>query len=223
MTLLNQKTKQRNILPLFTVATFALNILILFLLIFHSSMLRQISGKQPESLVQLADGRTVTVNSQEYLERHPETIRRFVGETLTLMFTWSQKQPPETVWQIGSDLLSNAFQQKFISDITQIIPLKNTSIVNTESVFVLRRISQPEEIAPGKWKVQVIAHYLIFTSSDQNGQFVPFNKQILIQTTEGSGISLPDSPVPLNFAVSRLGEAKLEIYNVCDIKDKKCI
>ncbi|PMB07682.1 hypothetical protein CI592_08965, partial [Fischerella thermalis CCMEE 5328] len=115
MQLLKQENKKKSsILPLFAVVTFGLNIFTLLILMFHGSMLQQL-GKQltPRSLVQLADGRAITVDPTQNLERYPETIRRFVGETMTLMLTWSQEQPPETIWEISSELLTNDVKQKF--------------------------------------------------------------------------------------------------------------
>ena len=221
MQLLNPKTNKRNILPIFAVATFALHLLTFLVLMFHWSLLRQLGGKLPQSFVQLADGRAIAVNSQDYLERHPQTIRRMVGETMTLMFTLSEKQPQETVWQISSELLGDNVLTKFKSEVSQINSL-DTTAKNAETLLVLRSISQPEKIAEGQWQVEIIGDRLIFSANDKNGTKIPFNKKIFVRATDKPKIVLPDAPTPLHLAVYRLGEAKLEIYNLCDIKDKKC-
>lgn len=224
MALLHSQTKKRNFFPVFAVVTFGLNLIGFLLLIFHWSMLQQITEKPPQNLVQLVDGRTITVGTQPKIQRHPEVIRRMVGETMTLMFTWSQKQPTQVIWDNTSALFSNSLKQKVASDIFQILPMNNikTPLNNTESVFIIQKISQPEQIADGKWKLEILASSIIYNDSDKNGYKIPFNKQIIISTADDREISLPSNPLPIHSAISRLGEAKLQIDNICDIKEKKC-
>ena len=222
MRLLKQETNKTNLLPLLAVGTFCLNLLALLVLMFHGNMLQQLNRKNANpSLVQLADGSSITADPKQNLERNPETIRRFVGETMTVMFTWSEKQQPKTVWLISSQLLANGFRQRFETEINNLSP-QNQLTRGTESVLVLQRISQPTKIADGKWKVEMSANYLTLTSFDPLGQSIPFNKQILVRVIDDQATSLPNAPLPLQLAVHRLGEAKLEIYNICDIKDKNC-
>ncbi|MGJ5674497.1 MAG: hypothetical protein ACR9NN_12930 [Nostochopsis sp.] len=224
MQLLKQENKKKSsILPLFAVGTFGLNIFALLVLMFHSSMLQQLSKQlTPQSLVQLADGRAITADPRQNLERYPDTIRRFVGETMTLMLTWSKQQPPETIWEISSELLTNDVKQKLQSEII------NTNTVNqfenrgSESVLIIQRISQPVKVDNGKWKVELQGNQLIFNNSDRLGKSFAFNKQILIQAIDNQKATLPDVPLPWHLAAYRIDEARLEIYNICDIKDKNC-
>lgn len=219
MQILKSENKKSSILPLFAVATFGLHLLTLLVLFFHWSMLQQLQRRlTPQSLVQLADGHAITVDPKLNLERDPETIRRFVGETMTLMLTWSQQQQPKTVWEVSSELIANELQPKLESEIS---PTENLSR-GTENVLVIERISQPEKIEDGKWKVQMFANQIIFTNSDRLGKSVSFNKQILVRAIDEQAASLPNSPLPLNLAAYRLGEARLKIYNICEIQDKKC-
>ncbi|MBD0303599.1 MAG: hypothetical protein ICV85_15945, partial [Tolypothrix sp. T3-bin4] len=188
-------------------------------LFFHWSMLQQLQRRlTPQSLVQLADGRAITVDPKQNLERDPETIRRFVGETMTLMLTWSQQQQPKRVWEVSSELIANELQPKLQSEIS---PTENLSR-GTENVLVIERISQPTKIENGKWKVEMLANQIIFTNSDRLGKSTPFNKQILVRAIDEQAASLPNSPLPLNLAAYRLGEARLKIYNICEIQEKKC-
>ncbi|KYC36731.1 hypothetical protein WA1_44440 [Scytonema hofmannii PCC 7110] len=227
MQLLKQENKKTNILPLLAVATFGLNLLALLVLMFHGSMLQQLNRRNTtQSLVQLADGSAITADPKQNLERNPETIRRFVGETMTLMLTWSQKQPPRTVWQLSSQLLAGNARQRFELEVDKLIPENQAGNINkgTESVLVVQRISEPTKIESenGKWKVEIIGNHIVFTSSDPLGETTPFRKQILVQAIDEQATSLPKVPLPLDLAVHRLGEAKLEIYNICEITDNKC-
>jgi hypothetical protein len=192
---------------------------------FHGSLLQQLNRKnKAPSLVQLVDGSTLTAEPKENLERTPETIRRFVGETMTLMFTWSQKQPPRTVLQLGSELIADNYQKNFQSLMTNLNPGNQFENISrgTESVLIIQRITQPEQIEPGKWKVEMFANSLIFGSADKLGKSTPFSKQILVRATNKQLAPLPDAPLPLHLAVRRLGQAELEVYNICEIKDIKC-
>jgi hypothetical protein len=224
MQLLNPKKNTRNILPIFVVATFSVHLISFLVLMFHWSMLQKFTNQQVQGFVQLTDGRAIAVSSQEYLERNPQTIQRMVGETLTLMFTASEKQPPPVVWQTTSQLLSDSLQQKFQPEVTQanLASIRKNTNTSNESLLLLQSISQPKKIAEGKWQVDALANRLIFTVTNRSGDKIPFNKRILVRAIDNPKIVLPAAPTPLNLAVYRLGEAKLEIYNICDIKDKTC-
>ncbi|MEM7553906.1 MAG: hypothetical protein AAF378_07365 [Cyanobacteria bacterium P01_A01_bin.84] len=214
-----------NIIPLFVVATFGLHLLTFLILMFHSKMLQQVKKKSlPETLVQLADGRAIAVDAQKNFQRNPRTIQRFVGETMTLMFTSSDKLPTKVVWQISSQLLSEKYQQTLKSQNKSLYlenELKKIS-KGKESVFIINNISPPVEISPGKWKVQISARRLIFRNYDKLGSPITFNKQILVRSLEKTSVPVPKFPTPLSLAVHRLGYAKLEIYNICEIQNKDC-
>ncbi|MEA5514813.1 hypothetical protein [Nodularia sp. UHCC 0506] len=225
MQLVKTENKKTNILPLLAVVTFGLHLLSLLLLLFNSSMIQDLKQQlTPKSLVQLVDGRAITVDAKQTDERHPETIRRFVGETMTLMLTWSQQQPPLTVWEISSQLLANNLKPKFQAEITNLNPTGRLANINreTEYVLVIEKISQPTKIDDGKWKIEMFANQLNFSGSNNLGNSTAFNKQILVQAIDEAAISLPAQPLPWHLAAYRLGEARLEIYEICDINDNKC-
>ncbi|MBD2530639.1 hypothetical protein H6G97_14080 [Nostoc flagelliforme FACHB-838] len=225
MQLLKPENKKNNPLPALAVGTFGLHLLTLLLLIFHGSMLQQLSLQlTPESLVQLVDGRTITVDPEPNLKRQPEAIRRFVGETMSLMLTWSQEQPPTQVWEITSQLIADDFKEKLKSELTNLNPDRQFENVNrgAENVLVIQKISQPTEIGNGRWKIEILANQLTFSGYDRLGKSVSFNKQILVRAIDEPATSLPNAPLPLHFAAYRLGEARLEIYNICEMKDNNC-
>ncbi|MGB3650580.1 MAG: hypothetical protein WBA41_05125 [Rivularia sp. (in: cyanobacteria)] len=217
MQTLNTDKNQTNIVPLFAIGTFGLHLITLLLLMFHGGMLQQVKRKSvPQILVQLEDGRVITADAKNNKDRDRQTIRRFVGETMTLMFTWSNKQSSTVVWDITSELLRNDFKSGFAQKFNN-FELESPE----ENVLIIQRISQPEVISEGKWKVEIFANRLIFTRGDNLGKSIPFNKQILVEAEDRVN-SLPSIPIPLNLAVYRLGEAKMQIYNICDIEDKSC-
>lgn len=226
MRLPQRESKSNKILlPAFAVFSFGLHLFGLILLMFHDSMLSQLKQQFiPQSLVQLADGRTITVDSQQNLERHPETIRRFVAEATSFMLTHSEKQPPEVIWKIGSGLLDRELQLKSPEEILSFDP--GQKFIDggevTETVFVIQKISQPKKIEDGKWKVQIVAHQLIFTDYDRLGEAIAFNKQISVRAVNRPALSLPDNHISGHLTAVQIGQAKLEIFDICDIQAPNC-
>ena len=225
MKLFQSENQKKNILFLFALGTFGLNFIILLLLFFHETMLQQLNQQlAPQSLIELADGRVISADPETSLERQPETIRRFVGETMTLMLTFSSKQPQNEILAISSALLRDRFKSKFKTEIMKLNKINQVTSNNrsTESVLIIERISQPIKIGGGEWKVEMRANQLIFSGSDLLGKSIPFNRQILVRAIANNPISLPDNPLPWHLATFRLGEARLEIYNMCDLQQKNC-
>ena len=225
MKLFQSENQKKNILFLFALGTLGLNFFILLLLFFHETMLQHLSQQlAPQSLVELADGRVISADPETNLERQPETIRRFVGETMTLMLTFSSKQPQHEILEISSALLMDRFKSKFQTEIMKLNQKNQIKSNNrsTESVLIIERISQPIKIGVGEWKVEIRANQLIFSGSDLLGKSIPFNRQILVRAIANNPISLPDNPLPWHLATFRLGEARLEIYNMCDLQQKNC-
>jgi hypothetical protein len=225
MKLFQSENQKKNILFLFALGTFGLNFVILLLLFFHETMLQQLSQQlAPQSLIELADGRVISADPETNLERQPETIRRFVGETMTLMLTFSSKQPQNEILAISSALLMDRFKPKFQTEMMKLNQKNQITSNNrsTESVLIIERISQPIKIGVGEWKVEIRANQLIFSGSDLLGKSIPFNRQILVRAIANNPISLPDNPLPWHLATFRLGEARLEIYNMCELQQKDC-
>ncbi len=224
MQILKPENKKNSILPLFAVATFGLNLIGLLLIIFHGSMLQNLEKElTPQSLVQLVDGRAITVDPKPNLERDPEIIRRFVGETMSFLLTWSQKQTPKTIWDSSSGIIADDLKEKFKSEFMNLDSANQENINKIgETVLVIVRISQPTKISDGKWKLQITANQVIFNNSDNLGKSVAFNKQILVQSINQQATVMPNAPLPLHREAYRLGEARLQIYNICDINVKDC-
>lgn len=225
MHLIKRENKMNSFFPLFTVITCGLHFFTFLLLMFHGMLLQQLNKKlTPQSLVQLADGRAITVDPQPNLERNPEAIRRFVGEAMILIVNSSGQQQPIIFWDISSQLLAETFRQRFRSEILNIKPNQPEIFNrNAEDILVIKKISQPIKIDDGSWKVEFIADKLTVNKFDMLGESSKLHKEIYVRTIDKEPISLPPAPLQQYLAAYRLSEARLEIYNICDIQDKKCI
>lgn len=220
MRLINHQvpTPKSNILPLLTVILFATNLLALGLLMFNASMLNGITSRLPQVLGQLIDGKSITLAPQEYNQRHPESIRRFVGETLTLMFTWSQNKSPQNTlnWTLG--LFSQSLHNQLRREI-----LPSGNVENVESILLIESISQPQLINPGVWQLDVKARQVVFLNQDMNGKTVDWHKKIIVKTLENPDLnSSEETTSSLKQAVYNLTKVQLLITNICEVNVQKC-
>ncbi|NET38331.1 MAG: hypothetical protein F6K19_41105, partial [Cyanothece sp. SIO1E1] len=81
--------RNTNYQPLFILGSVGLQLLILLMLVIQAGALSRLSQQEVPSLVQMQDGKAIRVAPLGARERTPETIRRFVNNTLLLMFNWS--------------------------------------------------------------------------------------------------------------------------------------
>ena len=84
---------------------------------------------------------------------------------------------------------------------------------------MLRRVGIPEPIEDekGQWKVPLIANLIIFSSQDQIGQSVSFNKEIFVQAVEPQKLPLEEQSGPLAKVVADMRHSGLEIYKIRDL------
>ncbi|WP_013334319.1 hypothetical protein [Gloeothece verrucosa] len=219
------KNQIKNTLLLLGLGTIGLNSLALLLMLFNNFMLQQLSQQlMPKVLIELINGRAITGQPEANQERQNITIRRFIGETMTFLFTTSPQQPSATILKVSSGLIASEYQNKFRQDFFT-KTLDSSSLNNDDSLeklLIIQKISEPEKIAEGKWKVNIFANQLIFSNLDKLGKSIEFNKQILIKTIDQPAIILSDNSLPLNLVVYQLAEARLQIFNICDLKEQNC-
>ena len=221
-----QKDERKNILLLFGLGTLSLNTVILLLLFFNQTFIEQLTSQlTPRSLIELSNGQVITADPEVNLERQASTIFRFVGESLTLMLTSSPQIQSKKVLAITSSLLSASLKDQFATAILkeQRSLITGLSDRNVQTVLVIQKISQPTKIKASEWKIQVLAYQLFFSQSDLLGKSLPFNKVLSVRTIDKNKIKLPPKPLSLDLATYHLGEAKLEIFQICDIKGENCL
>lgn len=241
MQLLNRKKRfdSSDILPLFAVGTLGLQALILLLLFANMVNTWQIAHKPPPSMVQLLDGRSVGMEPVDHLARTPEDVRRFVKDTMGMMFTWTSKVPRSnsgasssatlhdpgvsidsgkvttSSWQ-ASFALKEDFRTPFLQAVAQMTP---SSVFGSgaQSVLSFESISDPKPLKPGQWQVDVVANLLIFDDSHPQGLAVPFNKSIFVRASEPNTDPLPDSSTPIQKAFYRIQQSGLQITEMQDL------
>ena len=245
--LLEKKQQKRTVslLKILAIATLSLHVLSLALLILQGFTIRQLYLRKPPTFVQLINGQKV--GFIEDLERDPEVIRQFISKIMILMFNWSGKLPPQTIQDVSqpkpdggipiktaqgsskkvstsswmaSFALSEDFRPGFLRQIADMTPPEVFSNVPHQAMsaqLIIERIYRPQKIAPGKWRVGMVAN-LIHTKTNTNRKIItPFNKDLLIRAVDYFAYPQPESATDLQKAIYNIRADRLEIYEIRDL------
>lgn len=243
--LIQEKKSAVNLLTIFTIFTFSLHFLTLIFLLFQGLRIYQVTQRKPLTLVQLVDGKAVAQTNT--LEREPEAIRQFVSKTMAAMFNWSGKLPAGTIedatnpkadagilisasqgvtkrvstssW-VGSFALSEDFRQEFLALIAEMTPPEVFSKNKNQGLtaqLAIQRVYPPEKIAPGRWRVGMVANIVQVRRADNKKLLTPFNKDFLVRAVDSFEHPLANSMTPVQKAVYSVRAQKLEIYEVSDL------
>ncbi len=238
------KYSGNDLLGIFAVATFSLHLInLLFLFTLNSSYFR-LSKRPVPTLVELANGESIKVNSIGNKERSPQAILHFVSSTMTLMFNWSGTIPitnsninsKKTKLDPGVDItsvggrgkvsitaweasfgLSSDFRKQFLQLIAEMTP-QGVFHQKTQVVFIPLHIQPPIQISEGKWKVKVIANLNIFDRRSNIGDITPFNKEIFIRAVEAPEKSPSSTGIAL--LINHIRSSGLEIYAIRELKEE---
>ncbi|MCM0589967.1 MAG: hypothetical protein KA716_06805 [Gloeotrichia echinulata DEX184] len=238
------KKKQRtfSILTIFAIAAFGLHIFVLFLFILQGLNIRQLSQRKPPNFVQLIDGKPIPLTDD--LEREPEAIRQFINKTMTSIFNWSGTLPPQSMEEVakpkpdpgmliktpqgGSQkistrswiagfALSEDFRKGFLSKIAELTPPEIFSNNPSQAMsveLVIKRVYPPQKIAPGKWRVGMVADLIQKKQADNRKIITPFNKDLLVRAVDYFATPLTEDTSDLQKAISSIRADKLEIYEI---------
>ncbi|QKQ77033.1 hypothetical protein [Nostoc sp. TCL240-02] len=240
--LLEKRQRTGSVLTIFAIASFSLHVLVLLLFIFQGLNIRQLSLRKPPNFVQLIDGKPV--RNIDDLAREPEAIRRFISKTMISMFTWSGTLPPQNIEEVAnpkSDLgilirtpqggsqkiststwiasfaLSEDFRKGFLSTVAEMTPpevfSENPNQVMT-SQLIIKRVYPPKQIAPGKWRVGMVADLIQKNRVGGEKIVTPFNKDFLVRAVDYFGNPQADNGTDLQKAIYSVRTDKLEIYEI---------
>ncbi|MBW4554795.1 MAG: hypothetical protein KME59_02435 [Trichormus sp. ATA11-4-KO1] len=248
--LLKKRQQTGSILTTFAIATFSLHLLVLFVFILQGLNIRQLSLRKPPNFVQMIDGQSLAATDD--LARDPEAIRQFISKTMTSMFNWSGTLPPQTIeaaakpqpdpgimvrtpeggsqkvtttsW-VASFAFSEDFRKGFLSAIAQMTPPEVFSSNPSQAMsaeLIVKRVYPPEEIAPGKWRVGMVADLIQKRQDDDRRTVTPFNKDLLVRAVDYYPYPLADTSTDIQKAIYSNRTDKLEIYeirNLCLLDD----
>ncbi|QLE55678.1 hypothetical protein [Nostoc sp. TCL26-01] len=239
---LKQKKTTINVLTTFAIATFSLHILVLLIFLLQGLNIRQLSLRKPPNFVQTIDGQPV--DKIDDLARDPEVIRQFVSKTMMAMFNWSGNLPPQTVedfakprpdlgilirtpqggsqkvttssW-VASFALSEDFRKGFLSAIADITPPEVFASNSSQAItgqLTIKRVYPPVNIAPGKWRVGMVADLVQQKGLDARKTITPFNKDLLVRAIDYFPYPLATNSTDIQKAIYSSRTDKLEIYEI---------
>ncbi|MDX2244966.1 MAG: hypothetical protein NW224_30185 [Leptolyngbyaceae cyanobacterium bins.302] len=240
MKLLNHKRRldSSDILPLFAVGTLFLQVINLFLNSGSTVGVWTLAHKPAPAMVQLLDGHSVAMEPIDHNARSPELIRQFVKSSMGLMFKWSTALPANeetgsnstlrdpgvaiggkrittASWQ-ASAVFSEDFRTPFLEEIAKLTP-QGVFGGSTQGLLNITSISDPQPIAAGKWKIDLVAHLMIYDSAHPAGRSIPFNKSIFIRAIEPAIDPLPENSTPIQKAIYQMRQDGLEIIEIQDL------
>ena len=240
------KEKRNGVFPAFVLITLICQGIVLLMTLAILGSTKKLANQPTPSLVQLVDGRAIKVAPQAYLDRKPETIRRFVNETMALMFSWSGTLSPATLeeakspqpdpgievktnegkplkvtsasWE-ASFALSEEFRKPFVQTIAKLTPQDVFQGKGSQGLLVIRRISEPRMVEgeDGAWKVALVANLVLFSSKNKVGNAIPFNKEVFVKAIDPPALPLEEKSSGLAQIVYRTRQAGLEIYAIRDL------
>ncbi|AGY57252.1 hypothetical protein [Gloeobacter kilaueensis] len=227
------KTSGNGLLGSFVLVAVVIGFLLSCLTIWNTVQLQILAHRPLPSLVQLSDGRSIAVTAQAHYEREPEVIRRFVGESVQMLFTWrytiaaslpgqSASRDPGIVLSNRARLPSSVYQAGFClsedlrSELLRQLAALSSRVVsgrNSQVIFNASLIGQPQPVAgqPYTWTVNVVGAQVVYSPERVEGEPIPFNKQITVRAIDAP---LPVEGLlqtPLEQAVARIRASGLEI------------
>jgi hypothetical protein len=243
--LLQERKSAVNLLTIFTIFTFGLHFVTVIFLLFQGLRIYEVTQRKPLTFVQVIDGKTVPQTNT--LEREPEAIRQFVSKTMAAMFDWSGRLPPATVEDVTNPKadagilistsqnltkrvstsswvtsfgLSEDFRQGFLALVADMTPPEVFSKNKNQALtaqLAIQRVYPPEKIAPGRWRVGMVANIVQVRRSDNKKLLTPFNKDFLVRAVDSFEHPLANSISPVQKAIYSVRDQKLEIYEVSDL------
>jgi hypothetical protein len=236
------KEKRTPVFPLFVLLTLGIQAIVAFAMLLQLFFMARLSSKPVPTLVQLLDGKAITVAPVERFERTPDTIKSFISQTMSLMFSWSgtlapsnaeelrnPKQDPGVVagsqqnnkiasatWESGF-ALSEKFRQPFLEKLAELTPQEIFRSRETQGALIIRLIGEPQKLEQGKWKISLISNIVFFSNQNQIGRSIPFNKEIYLMAVESPTLPLAEKSSSLQQVIYRIRQAGLEIYAIRDL------
>jgi hypothetical protein len=228
---------QRDWKLVIALSSLGLSSVTLLLILFQGALINQLASKPVPILVETQDGQPIRVAPIDHTDRSPETIRHFTTTTLTLLMNWSGFLPPETLadvskprvdagyaldgrykvttaaWQ-GSFALSDDFRREFLDRLASLTPMDVFS-GGSQTVLTITHVSEPQKIADGRWKVDVVANLSVFRRNDA-GTTISFNKSVFVRSVDPPAVLAGASP--LERQIYAIRQAGLEIYAIRDLE-----
>ena len=113
--------------------------------------------------------------------------------------------------------LSEDFRKGFLSEIATITPREVFSSSPAQKItaqLIIKRVNQPQLIAAGKWRVDIVADLIQTRQADGRKIIIPFNKALLVRAVDYFPYALIDDLTDLQKVIYQVRANRLEIYEI---------
>lgn len=222
--------ESKNLLPMsFLGLTIFVALQTLFIL-FLAARINHLAARKT-TFVQLMNGSASVMTEEEGTYRTSDVIKNVARNWAMLTWNWESKLPgtpePDKGYKVGRNRLTttaylasyllqgkakesetSSFREESRKAISELTP-SGVFSGEVRSVLLIKYLSEPRTVAPGKYQVDMIATRTII--SQQGEEEIPFNRTFTLEA-----VDIPKSPLGKNAlevekAVYSLREAGLEI------------
>lgn len=219
----------KNWLALCFVILTGINFVTLILHLFIASRMNSLASLRTTQ-VQLINGQTYYVSERDQRFRYPSVIQNFIKTWAELTFNWDSKLPGTNETDSGikvnskrvptstyfaSLLMEPEFGKASLDKIADLVPSTVFS-GQVRSTIIISFLSEPREIRPGEWEVDMIATRLIVDRSLGKDERIPFNRTFRIKAVEIQTSPLGDQASAFEQKVYEIRSAGLEINKITE-------
>ncbi|VXD16820.1 hypothetical protein [Planktothrix paucivesiculata] len=219
----------KNWLALCFVILTSINFVTLILHLFIASRMNSLASLRTTQ-VQLINGQTYYVSERDQRFRYPSVIQNFIKTWAELTFNWDSKLPGTNETDSGikvnskrvptstyfaSLLMEPEFGKASLDKIADLVPSTVFS-GQVRSTIIISFLSEPREIRPGEWEIDMIATRLIVDRSLGKDERIPFNRTFRIKAVEIQTATLGDQASAFEQKVYEIRSAGLEINKITE-------
>jgi hypothetical protein len=125
-----------------------------------------------------------------------------------------ERKVTTATWEV-SFALSEDFRATFLGELGKIMP-QEVLTGNSQTLLLVRHLSEPQKIGSGKWRLDMVANLVIFENGKQTaGKAIPFYKTIFVRAIDTP--LLPKNATDLQTTAYKARRDGLEIYKIQDL------
>lgn len=198
------------------------------------------SSSSSQTMIQLANGETVTAKKVSNTKRTPEVIKNFSEKIITGIYTndgylprtsieeannpqkdegidieGTNKKVPTGAWYMSMGL-EPQLRKEVLQELAKATP-QSTFKQERSLVFVPNYIGEPiaDPEKPGYWTVNLVSTLIAFEGKDRLGDVIPNNKKLYIRAVKAPKYEEFSNPVAQ--IVADVRQSGLEIYHIGDL------
>lgn len=196
----------KSLLAILQLAILALSGLSLLFSVFLTLRVNAIVTRRP-TFAQLTNGETLYISERDRNYRHPEVIRKTVNDWTLLTFNWDgtlpgSDEPDEGVgvpesrarvpfsMSVAALMLEPDFGAATLRLFAEELVPSGVFTGDLRQVVTIEYLSEPRQIAEGRWQVDMLATRRLIDRRDGASQPLAFNRTFTLQAVE-----IPQSPL----------------------------